>query len=594
MSLREQIHAIFGVAKLTFKTAPGAVLFKLFGAIITAVLPLVTTYYAAQTTTALAAAYGGDVNAKNQVLTYVIITALLGLILTVWNSFDNYIQAKMRHIVQTKVSNQMFEQFLSLDFWRYDDKDTADLYDKAQKFSQFFAWVFDRVAQVISQVIALLTAVIALAAVSRWLAGFIFIGLLPGVGVQFWLARRQVENWNNNVDTRRALNIIEWQMMQPDLISELRIYGMVKHLLQLRIHLHDKAERERISIEGKALPVGLLANTFEAAAELGALIWVSLQIIARQQPLGQFVYVQQIVSRAIGSASSLVTTISSIDEDVANLFDYQRFMQLPRSHPTGTKLSKAPQEIHLQQVSFTYPGKQSPVLDGITLTIRKHQHVAIVGENGAGKTTLVKLLTGLYRPTEGVLLLDGQDLSTVQIETWHKHLGVLGQDFIRYGFATARDNVVYGDVEAPYDHTNFEQALTHAEAASFVHKLEKGIDSYVNNWMESDDGTKGADLSGGQWQRLALARNFYRNAPIIILDEPTSAIDALAEARIFKRLFSSRDRTIITVSHRLSTIKKADTIYVLKEGKLVESGTHDELLAKQGHFFTMFESQING
>ena len=177
-------------------------------------------------------------------------------------------------------------------------------------------------------------------------------------------------------------------------------------------------------------------------------------------------------------------------------------------------------------------------------------------------------------------------------ESWHRHIGVLQQEFIKYDFATARDNVYYGDASRPFDDARFETALATAEAREFVDKLPKGADSYVDPWMEHADKTSGVDLSGGQWQRLALARNFYRNSPIVLLDEPTSAIDALAESRIFKRLFKERDRTLIMISHRLTTVEKADVIFVLHEGKLVEQGTHDELVAKQGRYYEMFESQL--
>lgn len=592
---KKQLRAIWGVAVLSFKAAPGAVIFKLLGSVVNALLPIATTYFAALTTTTLADAYNGNTDAQSQVILYVILTAVFGLVMIVWNSVDNYVQTKMRYVVGTRVSNRMLEHFLTLDFWRYDDKHTADLYDRSQRFVQFFSWIFDRIASIISQLIGVFSAIIALAFVNGWLAFFVLMALMPGVYVQFRLSRQQIQHWNKNVDVRRSLNLIEWNMLQPKLISELRLYGMVDYLMRLLTTLRDKDEKQRIEIERRATPLTLLSNVLESAAEVGALIWISLQIMARSQPLGQFVYVQQIVSRAISSVNALVSIISSIDEDIANLFDYEEFMHLPTQKRGTRKLQQPPEEIAFENVSFHYPGSDArDVLHGINLRIKRNEHVAIVGENGAGKTTLIKLLTGLYAPTSGQLHIDAIPLADIDIATWHKHLGVLQQEFIHYGFATARENVRFGDIEAPYHKARLTQALHDAEAYDFVEKLPKGLDSYINNWMEDDDGNQGIDLSGGQWQRLALARDFYRNAPIVILDEPTSAIDALAEARIFKRLFESHKRTVITISHRLSTIKKADIIYMLKDGRVVESGTHDELIAKKGHFYKMFEAQISG
>ncbi|HVX58217.1 MAG TPA: ABC transporter ATP-binding protein [Candidatus Saccharimonadales bacterium] len=592
LTAKQQLRAIAGVAGLSFRSAPDAVIFKLLGSVINALLPIATAFYAARTTTALAAAYGGSQTAKHQAIVYILITAGLGLFMTVWNSLDGYIQTKMRYVVEVRISDRMFRHFLSLEFWRYDDKETADMYDRAQKFSAFFAYVFDRIASVISQLISVVVAVLALSTVNIFLAALLLLAVAPGIYIRFRLSRAQVQHWNSNVEVRRSLSFIEWGLLQPRNISELRLYNIVDHLLKLRLHLRDKDEKARLQMERQALPLQLGANALEAIVEVASLVWIGLEVVSRRQPLGQFIYVQQLVSRAMSSASGLVSTISSIDEDVANLFDYEQFMRLPTQRPNGLKLKTAPEVIEVDNISFHYPGSDKNVLKNVSFKITRNQHVAIVGENGAGKSTLIKILTGLYMPTEGSLRLDGKDINEVDVSSWHKLLGVLQQDFSHYDFATARENVRFGDVNAPYSKERIHQALRDAEAEQFVAKLPKGIDSYVNNWMEDDAGVKGTDLSGGQWQRLALARDFYRAAPIIILDEPTSAIDAMAEARIFKRLFSNRDRTVITISHRLSTVKKADVIYMLADGKIVEQGTYAELVRKESAFYNMFESQI--
>ena len=202
-----------------------------------------------------------------------------------------------------------------------------------------------------------------------------------------------------------------------------------------------------------------------------------------------------------------------------------------------------------------------------------------------------KLLEYINKVAREPIMLDGQPLRVFDIASWHRLLGVLGQEFVRYDFADARHNITYGDTSQPEDEARLARAISTAEA-EFLHKLPRGLENYVDQWMEDDEGNKGQDLSGGQWQRLALARNFYRDAPIIILDEPTSAIDALAESRIFKHLFAMQDKTIITISHRLTTVEKADIVYMLQDGQLVEQGTAEELIAKRGAFYRMFESQI--
>ena len=482
---------------------------------------------------------------------------------------------------------------MSLDFWRYDDKHTADIYDRAKQFAQFFPYIFDRLAGIFTQFIALIAGLVALLLVN-WILGIILLAaIIPGIVLQFKLSRAQAKHWNDNVENRRARGQIEWRLFQPQYIAELRLYTLVRHLLNLRMKLRDKDEKARIEFERKIIIKRLGTDALEAGAETTTLVVTALQIISHTQPIGYFLYVQQIVSRAIGGANSFVRQVSSMDEDIANLFDYQEFMALPKHSAGQISLQDTPEEIKVSNVSFRYPNTKQEVLRNVSLTIKKHQHVAIVGENGAGKSTLIKILTGLYKPTTGQILLDDVDLKDISIDAWHRKLGVLKQDYLEYSFATARDNIYFGDVTAPLDNGRLEQAINRAEAKTFLEKLPKGLDSYVHPWMEDDDGNPGTDLSGGQWQRLALARNFYRDSPIIILDEPTSAIDALAEERIFKHIFADKYRTVITISHRLTTIKKADVIYMLKSGRVVESGTHDELTTMRGEYYTMFKSQLN-
>lgn len=593
LTVRQRMAAILRVAKLTFKAAPLAVVVKLVGSVVTAVLPLVVTYFAALTTTALAEAYAGNQEAGERAIIYVLVTALLGVAMTGWSSFEQYINQITRYKVEASMNDRMYEHFLSLDFWRYDDKHTADLFDRARQFANLFAYIFDRLSGVITQFVTMAAGLVALLLVSWWLGLILVIAVIPSVIIQFRLSRQQIAHWNANVETRRARGMIEWNMFEPKHMAELRLYGMVRHLLDLRMKLRDADEKERIEFERRYIFKRLGADVLEAAAEVTALIYTTLQIIAHAQPIGQFLYVQQVVSRALGGASGFVGQLNTIDEDLANLFDYQEFMELEVYHGGEKKLTHQPQVISLEHVSFHYPQVEKPVLRDVSLTIKAGQHVAIVGENGAGKSTLIKLLTGLYRPTEGKVLLDDTPLSEHAITSWHRLLGVLQQEYLSYGFATAKDNIYFGDVSKPFDQSRFDEAISRAEAGSFIEKLPKKADSFVITWMEHKDGTKGVDLSGGQWQRLALARNFYRDSPIIILDEPTSAIDALAEARIFKRLFADKERTIITISHRLTTIEKADVIYMLKDGRIVEQGTHEQLVKNRGPYYTMFESQIH-
>ncbi|HET6747021.1 MAG TPA: ABC transporter ATP-binding protein [Candidatus Saccharimonadales bacterium] len=448
------------------------VVLQVVGAIISALLPLITTYYAALTTTALAGAYAGDHAAGQQAILYVIITSILGILMTVWRSIEQFTTQLMRYKIEAGISDRMYEHFLSLDFWRYDDKDTADMYDKAKQFSQFFAYVFDRLAGIVALVLV------------NWILGIILVlAIIPGIIIQFKLSRAQTKHWNENVEVRRAKSQIEWNLFEPQYIAELRLYSLVRHLLDLRTKLRDKDEKQRIEFERKYIFKRLGADALEAGAEVITLLFTVVQIIGRAQPVGQFLYVQQVVSRALGGASSFVGQINMVDEDIANLFDYQKFMSLPEHRSGHHMVREAPNIIELRNVSFRYPNAKADVLQGISLTIKKHQHVAIVGENGAGKSTLIKILTGLYIPSSGNVEVDGKDLRDINTESWHRLLGVLRQDYLAFSFATARENIYFGDVTRPMDSERFNKAVDKAEARKFLRNSRNNTTAmFIHGW----------------------------------------------------------------------------------------------------------------
>lgn len=591
---RQRLKGIGSVAIESAKAAPAAVSVKIVGIFISAGLPIATTYYAARTTTALAEAYAGSATAGNQAITYVLITALLGISMVAWSSIEQYVNEMSRYAINAEMTDRLLTHFLQLDFWQYDDKNTIDLFDKAKQFARFFGYVFDSLTGIAKDVITLVFSLAALAVVNWWLGLIVLVAILPGVIIQFRLSRQQTKHWNGTIELRRKSNEIQWHLMSPLAIAELKLYGLTRHLVKVLQESREKDERVRIQFERKYIFKRLAGDALEAAAEVGVLIYTVLQIIAREQPIGQFLYVQQITSRAFSSLNSFVGTVNAIDGDIANLLDYQEFVALPVASPGKKTLKAAPKLIELCNVSFTYPGQGQQVLHNVNLKICAGEHVALVGENGAGKSTLVKIILGLYRPTEGAVLIDGVDLQEYSSESWHRYLAVLQQEFQQFSFLSAKDNIIYGDIDAKSTQDKLLNAARLAEADDFISKLPRGYDNLLSKWFEHDDGTKGTGLSGGQWQRIALARNFYRNSPIIILDEPTSAIDALAESRIFRHLFNDANRTVIAISHRLSTVEKANVIYMLEDGKIIEQGTYRQLIGKKKSFYTMFESQIIG
>ena len=264
----------------------------------------------------------------------------------------------------------------------------------------------------------------------------------------------------------------------------------------------------------------------------------------------------------------------------------------PRIIKSGNRIAKFtyPPEIVFQNVSFKYPNTERYVLKNFSYTFKPALKYAIVGNNGAGKSTLIKLLFRFYDVSEGNILINGIDIKEYELESWYQNLGILFQNFVKFEYLNVKDNVLLGDIEADVSEENVYNSLVKADAEEFVSKLPKGLHQILKKSVEG-----GIDLSGGQWQKLALARSFYRDSPILILDEPTSAIDAVAEAEIFERLFDYiSNKTVLIVSHRFSTVRRADQILVINEGELVESGTHEELLQLGKLYANSFKIQAEG
>lgn len=319
---------------------------------------------------------------------------------------------------------------------------------------------------------------------------------------------------------------------------------------------------------------------------------MSIEIIHEKLAIGQFFTVRTLLNQLNGNISSLFSNIATVSENLVNATDFMEFMETPAKQSGEIKITQTP-TIEFKGVSFSYPHSDVKALDNISFTLAPGDSVAIVGENGAGKTTLIKLLIGAYEPTEGVILVNGEPLSKINRDSYLSQLGALFQDYSRYEFATLGENVWFGDTNKAYNRKAIEAALAQADLSNLASTYEKGLNQILSKDFDENSTT---DLSGGQWQRLAVARALFRSPNILLLDEPTSAIDAKSEYQIFKNIIEAqKGKSTVIISHRFSTVRKASQIIVLKEGRIIESGTHDELIMKRrGIYKTLFEMQAEG
>ena len=321
------------------------------------------------------------------------------------------------------------------------------------------------------------------------------------------------------------------------------------------------------------------------------LVVVALEIIFGRLAIGQFLTVRTLLTQLNSSISSFFSSITSINASLVNATDFMEFMETPAQSSGDIIIDHLP-IIEFDHVSFTYPHSDERAIKDISFTLAPGDSLAIVGENGAGKTTLIKLLIGAYTPQQGAIYIDGHPFSEIDRKSYLDQIGALFQDYSRYDFATLGENVWFGNVNKPYNRKEIQAALEDAGLGKLAGEYKEGLNQILSKDIDSKNAT---NLSGGQWQRLGIARAFFRSPNILILDEPTASVDAKSEYEIFRSIIKKQqNKTTVIISHRFSTVRRAEKIIVLDRGKIIEQGSHDELIRRGGIYKEMFELQAEG
>ncbi|NKB68532.1 MAG: ATP-binding cassette domain-containing protein [Candidatus Latescibacteria bacterium] len=450
--------------------------------------------------------------------------------------------------------------------------------------------------QIISAAVSL-TAMLVLLYGVHWAAVLILLlTVVPQVVVGGYYAGKRFSVQGTHARNQRMAFYLSQLLGSRDAAKEIRLFGLHHELLRRFADFWARYTKDvmdvRLAQERSTYLFGLLSMAGTAA------IWgyAVVRAVNGHITVGDVALAFQAAEQARSGLSRLFGDLGVFYEHTIFAGNLFRFLDLeadsvpgslarPPAHPAAVP-ARLQQGIEFRRVSFRYPRSQDIVLKDLSFSIEAGQSLAIVGENGAGKTTLVKLLCRFYDPSEGAIYLDGRDLRQYDIEDLHRRLGVLFQDFVRYDLS-ARENIGFGQIDALDDPERIARAATRGGAGETIAQLPRQFDTVLGRTLD-----EGVDLSGGQWQKIALSRAFMRDAPILILDEPTAALDALAEAEIFDRFAElTADRTTLFISHRFSTVRMARQIVVLERGSLVQQGTHDELMALDGLYHTMFTAQ---
>ncbi len=502
-------------------------------------------------------------------------------------------QSLLRAQLGQRVNAMILEKALTLDLSQFEDSEFYDKLTRARReaSSRPLSLVM-RTFGLAQNAVSLVSFGTLLVQFSPWAVAVLLLAGLPAflAEAKFSGDAFRLFRWRSP-ETRMQL-YLETVIAREDHAKEVKLFGLGPLLLDRYRNIFHKLYKEDRDLTIRRDSWGFGLGLIGTLALYGAYGWIALTTIAGRITLGQMTMYLMLFRQGQSAVSASLSAVGGMYEDNLYLSTLYEYLETPVAPPRGAE-SKGPHPedgIRFEHVSFTYPDADKPALEDITLHIRPGESLALVGENGSGKTTLIKLLTRLYHPTSGRILLDGRDLEEWDEAALRQRVGVIFQDFARYQLRVG-ENVGAGDVRHFEDEARWREAGDKGMATPFVDTLPQGYGTQLGKWFK-----EGRELSGGQWQKIALARAFMRSqADILVLDEPTAAMDAGAEAQIFEHFRNlTSNRIAILISHRFSTVRMADQIIVIRDGHIIERGSHEELMHLDGHYAHLFKLQAKG
>ena len=561
------------------------------------VLPAAIAWVGAQIVDAVVAAIAahrnGTLAGVNNVLGLVALEGLLVAALAAVQRGVSTCQSLLRAQLGQRVNEMILEKALTLELRHFEDSEFYDKLTRARReaSSRPLSLVM-RSFGLVQNAIALVRFGTLLAQFSPWAVAVLLLAGLPSflAEAKFSGDAFRLFRWRSP-ETRMQM-YLETMLAREDHAKEVKLYELGPLLLA-----RYRAIFRKVFTEDRALTIrrdtwGFFLGLLSTAAFYCAYAWIALSAVRGEITLGQMTMYVLLFRQGQSAVSAGLAAIGGMYEDnlyLSTLYDY---LDTPVDEPAGhaTQGPSPGDGVRFEGVSFTYPGASEPAVQDVSFHLRPGRSLALVGENGSGKTTLIKLLTRLYVPSQGRITLDGLDLAEWQPTALRRRVGVIFQDFARYQL-TVGENIGVGDVRHFDDESRWRTAGDLAAATPFVEELPQGFRTQLGKWFK-----EGRELSGGQWQKIALARAFMREgADILVLDEPTAAMDARAESLIFEQFRElARERMVILISHRFSTVRMADQILVIQGGEILERGSHEELMQLEGHYAHLFSLQARG
>ncbi len=590
--IRRHIAISVRMFKIALKLRPKIVILYFVGAIMEIGSSILTIYASAQIASLLASFITTN-NAENIWfwLGVDIVSAIgIGLGFVIMKYSNNILYIEFGHWSTIEFQSTLCR----IDLPGFYDEETRN---KINKVQQGYTWQISNLIQsnldLCYGILRFLALTLIVSQIVWWIVPLIAIFLIPSLIAEAKKAQAQWFVWDSKGDERHVFWGLDWILRQPKGQMELRSTQASQFTIDkidTMLETFYAEQEQKINKSQSAVIVTKITETIGAAA---GSVYLLHQVLSKVISLDRYFFLSGALLRIGGALNSVFGTLAFLQEKLIfadSFFELIDYRPANIDKPSAVEIQKV-KKLHIvfDNVTFAYPETEELVFEKLNLEIQPGEHLAIVGENGAGKSTLIKLLMRFYKPDSGRILINGVDLNDIAIESWYSQLATLFQDFNQYPLPI-NENIEIGRSSKKADTKLLKQAAEFAGVDKLVAKYKHGWDTVLDPSFE-----KGVEPSGGQWQRIALARAFYRNANVMILDEPTSAIDANAEYHIFNSIFEHyKERTAIIVSHRFSTVRRANRIIVIDKGKIVEQGSHQELMKRNGMYHDLFSKQAEG
>ncbi|MFA7628056.1 MAG: ABC transporter ATP-binding protein [Candidatus Dojkabacteria bacterium] len=595
VSFKEYIKIAFWSLKIVWQISPSLMIINVVSEILRNLRSLVNVYITARLIDELirmATTQGTEVN---DLIPFLIILLLVNVAFSALEELRHYAGRVLRTTSRSYLQKIAYEKCNFLGPQTLELPEVANNRQKMMDWINFITEISSNVVRIISSFIqALVAGLILLSQVP------LVVPLILALSVVYFFQRKyyfkkdfEWQTSDKHLMQRRKSYWTSSMLTDTRNIGEISITGAFKYLDNIFNKFFNYYNEGYAKIMRDSSLSGFLLSILSNVIILFGYLQVFAQLLLERISIGDTTFFMSSINNFYDGIQSFFAESVAFRDFVMKAREVYNFFELKPVVEDGDiklpRLDEAP-EIEVKNISFYYPNSKHKIFDNFSLKIKPGEKIAIVGANGAGKTTLVKLLSRIYDPQEGHILVNGVDLKDIKLNDWYKNLGVLFQEYNFYGQLTVEENIYLGKSVKKMDREKMIEASKNADAHDFVQKYDNGYKTIMSERFE-----EGIRPSNGQRQKIAIARFFYRNAPVAIFDEPTSAIDAESEYRIFNRIYDFfKNKTVVIISHRFSTVRNADRIIVLDEGKIVEEGTHEELVKKEGKYFSAFTKQAEG